>query len=140
MKQKVSRAQLKTAVENQQWDLLDKLLETDNSKIDDNALFTDTWGEWWGLLMECIYQDYVEGVNILLKHGASKKVGNWGDCIPETPLQAAEKKPQIKALLTRKQKPEYTRKTEPEIPALSDEEKQINKKGEIRDNTGLMFQ
>lgn len=39
----VSRSQLKAACEQENWDLLDLLLETDPTHLDDKALFTDTW-------------------------------------------------------------------------------------------------
>ncbi len=67
-KLKTTRVHLKNAVDNHNWDLLDKLLEIDNSQINDTSLYTDTWGEWWGLLVECIRNEQVEGVKILLKH------------------------------------------------------------------------
>jgi hypothetical protein len=43
----ISRSQLKAACEQENWNLLDLLLETDATHLDDNALFTDTWGDWW---------------------------------------------------------------------------------------------
>jgi hypothetical protein len=136
----VTRAHLKTACENQNWDLLDKLLEIDKKHIDDNSLFTDTWGEWWGLLFHCIIRNYETGVKVLLKYGANKKKGNWGDCIPLTPIEAAKDKPPILKLLKSKQRPIYTRKTDPQLPkSLTKQEKRSNELGEIRDKTGLAF-
>ena len=138
---KVTRAHLKMACDQQNWDLLDKLLEIDNSQINDNALYTDTWGEWWGLLFQAIISDNVEGVKVLLKHGANRSVGNWGDCIPYTPLEIAADKPNILALLENPEKPDYQRKTEPNLPSVeSVEEQAINQQGKIRDATGLVFQ
>lgn len=40
----VTRAHLKGAFDQENWDLLDKLLEIDSTRINDNDLFTDTWG------------------------------------------------------------------------------------------------
>jgi hypothetical protein len=138
---KVTRAHLKNAVEKGNWNLLDKLLEMDASEIDDASLYTDTWGEWWGLLVECIRCQCVEGVKVLLKHGVKKKKGNWGDCIPYTPLEEAEmKKNQIIIdLLKSNERPIYYRKTDPDLPPLTSKDDLTNKQGEIRDETGLSF-
>jgi len=38
----VTRAHLKSACDQENWDLMDKLLEIDASKIDDHSLYTDT--------------------------------------------------------------------------------------------------
>lgn len=137
----VTRAHLKSAVENQNWDLLDKLLETDNSKINDTNLFTDTWGEWWGMLFHCVKRNYETGVKVLLKHGAKRSKGNWGDCIPMSPLEAAEelKHHGIVKLLKSKEKPVYERTTEPEIPELTEKDRRVNQQGDIADETGLVF-
>lgn len=137
---KVTRAHLHRAFVAQNWDLLDKLLEMDSSKINDNALFTDTWGEWWGFLLEAVYNDAVDGVRVLLKHGADRTVGNWGDCIPITPLEAAHDNPVILALLQNERPPEYTRQTDPPLPTSETaEDAKINRQGEIRDQAGLVF-
>lgn len=117
--------------------MLDLLLETDGTHIDDNALFTDTWGEWWGLLMEAIYRQACDGVRVLLKHGANPDVGRWGDGVPQTPLEAAEGKPEIMALLLEPVRPEYSRKTNPPLPSSVPETDAL---GRIRDKTGLVFQ
>lgn len=136
----VTRASLKNAVDNENWDLLDKLLETDNSKINDKALYTDDWGEWWGLLMECVFKNRITGVIILLKHGAKKNVKTWGDCLPVSAVEAASKdSPEILKLLLDTAKPEYTRKTNPELPELSENDLKIIRQGEIMDKTGLVF-
>lgn len=95
----VSRADLKSACEAENWDLLDKLLELDRALIDDNSLFTDTWGEWWGLLMEVIRRNSEDGLKVLLKHGANRELATWGDGIPHTPAEAAEGKENLLALL-----------------------------------------
>lgn len=138
---KVSRAHLKKACDHRDWDLLDKLLELDNSNINDASLYTDTWGEWWGMLLECVYKNHVDGVKVLLKHGAKKSVGNWGDCIPTTPEEEAQSKPEILQLLKSKKRPEYIRKREPNIDFIeTEEDKKVNLQGEIRDQTGLVFQ
>lgn len=137
---KVTRAHLKIACEQQDWDLLDKLLEIDNSSINDTSLYTDTWGEWWGLLFQAILSDSVDGVKVLLKHGAKRHVGNWGDCIPISPKELARDKPEILALLKNRKRPDYQRKTEPPLPkGESAEEQTINRHGKIRDETGLVF-
>ncbi len=137
----VTRAHLKNACDSQNWDLLDKLLEISTKHIDDNALYTDTWGEWWGLLLECIYRDNEVGVRVLLKHGANKKVGSWGDCIPVSPKEAAAEKPDILSLLNNDMRPTYTRQTDPPLPAhTSDEDHAVNRQGEIRKQTGMVFQ
>ncbi len=137
----VSRAHLKNAVDACNWDLLDKLLEIDASQINDASLYTDTWGEWWGLLVECIRAELAEGVKILLKHGVDKKKGNWGDCIPYKPIEEAEmtKNQQIIDLLKSKERPIYERKTSPELPLLTSKDALTNKQGSIRDETGLSF-
>jgi hypothetical protein len=136
----VTRAHLKNACDLHNGDLLDKLLEIDAKYIDDGAFYTDTWGEWWGLLLECVYDNWADGVRILLKHGANRRNGNWGDCIPITPRQAAADKPEILQLLKSKERPSYTRQTDPPLPAEeSDADRWINRQGQIRDETGLVF-
>lgn len=137
----VTRAHLKSACDAKNWDLLDKLLEIDASKINDNALFTDTWGEWWGLLIECIGQNEIDGVKVLLKHGAKRDVGTWGDCDPCSPLQAAKDCPEILELLESPATPTFIRKTDPPLPAFEKfEDQAVNRQGEIRDASGLVFQ
>lgn len=140
-KLEVTRAHLKKAVDEQNWDLLDKLLEIDSSNIDDSSLYTDTWGEWWGLMLQCVLKKYEDGVRILLKHGADPKKGNWGDCIPITPAEYARKNnlKTILKLLKGKIKPEYERKTEPELPPLNAKDNAVNQQGKTRDDTGLVF-
>ena len=136
----VTRAHLKSACDQQNWDLLDRLLEIDASKIDDNALYTDTWGEWWGMLMAAIAVNSVDGVRVLLKHGADRECGTWGDCVPCSPVEAAKDKPEILALLQTPERPTYVRKSEPELPACeSAEDQQINQQGAVRDASGLVF-
>ena len=56
----VTRAHLKKACDTRNWDLLDKLLELSERDIDDKSYYTDTWGEWWGLLLECVYGNHVD--------------------------------------------------------------------------------
>lgn len=138
---KVTRADLKTAFDQQNWDLLDKLLEIDNSRINDNSLYTDSWGDWWGMLVEAARSRHVNGVSVLLKHGAQRDLASWGDGVPFTAVEAAEDKPEILALLQTLEPPVYVRKTDPALPSgESSEEKAINRQGEIRDGTGLVFQ
>lgn len=137
----VTRAHLKTACDQQNWDLLDKLLGIDASQINDNSLYTDTWGIWWGLLLETVRLGSVEGVRVLLKHGAQRNLACWGDGPEVTPLEMAEGKSEIIALLQAAGLPDYTRQTDPPLPpAASPEEQAINRQGEIRDRTGLVFQ
>lgn len=137
----VTRAHLKNACDKQNWDLLDKLLEINPKHINDNAFYTDTWGEWWGLLLQCVYRGWEDGVRVLLKHGAKKNVGSWGDCIPTTPLEAAADKPAILALLKAKTRPTYTRRTDPPLPtAASRQDRAVNRQGQVRDASGLVFQ
>lgn len=89
-----TRAHLKAACEAKQWDLLDKLLEFDATLIDDNALYTDTWGTWYGMLVCAVVREAVAAQrfpafvnrqnapiskNIELKHARK----NWtGQIIP----------------------------------------------------------
>lgn len=47
-----TRAQFIHAVKTSSWDLLDLLLEEGSSQMDDNVLFTDGRGDWWGLLVQ----------------------------------------------------------------------------------------
>ena len=136
----VTRAHLKNACDQQNWDLLDKLLEISNKHINDNALYTDDWGDWWGLLLQCVYADQANGVRVLLKHGAKKKVGRWGDGMAVSPLEAAADKPEILRLLKAKTRPDYVRQTDPPLPvAETAVDQAINQQGQIRDKTGLVF-
>ena len=137
----VTRAHLRTACDQEHWDLLDKLLELDASLIDDNALFTDEWGLWWGMLYEVAKRGAADGVRVLLKHGAKRQVGSWGDGLALTPLEVAEGKPEIERLLRDGARPRYLRQTDPPWPAgFSAEEEAVNKQGVVRDATGLVFQ
>ena len=137
----VTRAHLKNACDSQNWDLLDKLLEISTKHIDDKAYYTDSWGEWWGLLLECVYRDDEEGVRVLLKHGADRDIGSWGDCIPRSPKEAAADKPVILSLLNANDRPEYSRKTDPPLPeSESEEDRATNLQGEIHQQTGMVFQ
>ncbi len=138
----VTRSHLKNACTAAQWDLLDKLLELDSTHINDKSFYTDSWGEWWGLLYSCVLREEADGVRVLLKHGADRTLGNWGDCIPFTPLELAQDERQnaeIVALLTAEQAPAYIRKSDPVIPTLSDHDQRVNHQGELRDETGLVF-
>ena len=136
----MTRADLKKACDQKAWDLLDKLLEIDRSHIDDKSLYTDTWGDWWGMLLECVYNNQINGVRVLLSHGADKAIGRWGDGIPQTALEAAAEKPKILALLTQSEPIVYQRQSDPPLPqSLSKRDKEINQQGQIRDETGLVF-
>lgn len=136
----VTRAHLKQAVDAQDWDLLDALLELDPGHVDDRSLYTDTWGEWWGLLLECVRNGAATGVRVLLKHGADRSLGNRGDCIPCTPLELARERElhDIVALLEG-DRPTYERSREPELPALDAQDERVNRQGEVADATGLVF-
>ena len=135
----VTRAHLKNACAQRQWDLLDRLLEIDASGIDDKSLFTDTWGSWWGMLLECVMQKQIKGVQVLLARGANRGVAMWGDGFMTTPREAAEEQPEILALLDA-ETVTYERKTDPELPVgETEKDRAINRQGEIRDGTGLVF-
>jgi len=137
----VTRAHLKSALDARNWDLLDRLLEIDRSRIDDPALYTDTWGAWWGLLFEAVARRQVVGVRILLKHGARREVGVSGDCDSVSPETLAQEMPEILALLRASHPPQYRRQSEPVLPGeLTPAEREINRVGEIRDATGQTFQ
>lgn len=137
----ITRGHLKKAVDTQNWDLLDKMLTLDKTFINDRNYYTDTWGSWWGLLIECIQQNYTDGVKILLKHGIDKTEGVWGDCIPMTPIEFAKEREQgeMVVILESDIVPSYIRKSDPAIPSLGDAEEIVNRRGEIADSTGLVF-
>jgi hypothetical protein len=137
----MSRGLLKKAVEEKNWDLLDKLLELDNSHVNDNSMFTDTWGEWWSMLYHCVLHNKVVGVKVLLKHGAKRKQRSWGDGMCLSPKEVAEEKGyhKILSLLQSKARPEYHRKTDPEIPEETDKERRVNRQREVANETGLVF-
>ncbi len=135
----VTRAHLKNACEKRDWDLLDKLLEIDSSQINDKSLFTDTWGSWWGMLLECVMQKQVKGVQVLLAHGADRELAMWGDGLMTTPREAAEDQPRILELLD-SQEVMFERGSDPELPVEeTDRDRAINRQGDVRDGTGLVF-
>lgn len=139
----VTRAHLKRAVEQADWDLLDRLLELDPQLVNENNLFTDTWGTWYGALYECTIRQKLDGVRVLLKHGADPDLKCWGDCVPESPLEVAREGgfTELVDLLNGSVPAEYTRRTEPELPQEeSARDRVINRQGEIARATGLMFQ
>lgn len=138
----MSRGLLKKAVEESNWDLLDKLLEMDHSLVNDNSMFTDGWGEWWSMLYHCSALGEVDGVKVLLKHGAKRKLSAWGDGLCLSPKEIAKENGhhEIVRLLQSKARPEYQRKTEPEIPAETEQERVVSRQREVADQTGLMFQ
>ncbi len=134
-------------------DLLDLLLEKDDQNINNNSMFTDTWGEWWGLLFQMVLNRSVEGVSLLLKNGAEPPIKNWGDCIEMAPvelahdlLDKAENQKDInilKDIIELLQNPDsarYIRKTNPPIPELTDKERAIDRAADVQANTGLRFQ
>ncbi len=136
----VTRAHVKKACDDRHWDLLDKLLELDSTHLNDNALYTDTWGEWWGMLLECVLKDQREGVRVLLAHGADRDLASWGDGIPLTPLEAAQDKPHILQLLNSTGKITNRRQTEPTLPTQETaQDALVNRQGTIRDETGMVF-
>ena len=137
----VTRAHLKRACDQKNWDLLDKLLEIDPSHVNDNSLYTDGWGLWWGMLYSCVADRSIDGVRVLLKHGAQPDLASWGDGITETPLELARGAPEILALFDDPELPAYHRRTDPPLPVgESPEERAVNRQGEVRDERGLVFQ
>ena len=110
--ERVSRALIKQAIEDRDWDLLDETLERDNSHVNDADLYTDDWGEWWAPLYECCLGNQLDGVRVLLKHGAKRKQRAWGDGMCRSPLEVAEEKgyQEIAKLLRSKGRPSYQRK------------------------------
>lgn len=138
---KVTRGHLKDAFDRRQWDLLDKLLEIDGSRIDDPSLYTDTWGSWWGMLIEAVRIRSVEAVKVLLKNGARRDVASWGDGVPHTAKEAAEDQPEILALLNGLEPAVYTRTTDPVLPQReSPAARAVNRQGEINETSGVVFQ
>lgn len=138
---KVTRAHLKDACDRGDWDLLDRFLELDRSSLDDNSLYTDGWGEWWGLLLETIRRGEEPGLRVLLKHGARRDLASWGDCEPRTPAAAAADHPRLLELLHLPGVPAYVRSSDPPLPDCAGPEADaVNQQGEIRDRTGLVFQ
>ena len=137
----VSRALIKQAIEERDWDLLDKLLDNDNSHVNDAKLFTDDWGEWWAPLYECCLGDQVEGVRVLLMHGAKRKQRAWGDGMCSSPLELAEEKGyhEIVELLRSKSRPTYVRTSDPPIPPLTNDDSALHGQSEITEKTGLVF-
>lgn len=64
-----------------------------------------------------------------------------GDGITETPLELARDAPEILALFEDPGLPAYQRKTDPTLPAgESPEKRAVNRQGEVRTQTGLVFQ
>jgi hypothetical protein len=133
----VLRSHLKAACDNRDWDLLDKLLEMDRSAIDDNSMYTDTWGEWWGMLSECVRKKQKQGVHVLLSRGANPDLESWGDCIPTSPKAMAMNDPNLAPLFSEGIEC-YKRETEPELPKTALTE--FDRQGELRDKHGFFFQ
>lgn len=137
---RVTRAHLRNAIVAKDADLLDKLLELDATEINDNRLFTDTWGSWWGMLVEAINGNWVDGVKVLLTHKADRNSGIWGDGQTFTPLECAEGREEILALLVNPEPPVYQRHTDPALPeSLSAADEKVNRQGETAERTGLVF-
>ncbi|MBX7210202.1 MAG: ankyrin repeat domain-containing protein [Verrucomicrobiaceae bacterium] len=137
---RITRAQLLQACKSSDADLLDKLLEIDASRINDNALFTDTWGSWWGMLVHAISANWIDGVKVLLKHNADRNAGTWGDGQTFTALEHAADNPEILALLQNPERPVYARVTDPPVPDTSPADTAVNRQGEVAERTGLVFQ
>ncbi|MCC5945268.1 MAG: hypothetical protein JJT94_10055 [Bernardetiaceae bacterium] len=138
----ITVAHLKKAVDARDADLLDKMLSINKSQINYKSAYTDSWGEWWGFLMEAVLNSWEDGVRVLLKHGAKRKQGAWGDGLNMTPIEVAEEKnnQNILKLLKTQAKLTYERKTDPEIPPLDEQSRRINEAQRIANETGLMFQ
>ena len=138
----ITRAHLKKALDSRDWDLFDQLLVIDSSYINDPQVYTDTWGAWWGFLMECIREKSSTGVTILLKHGADRNVGLSGDCESMSPFEAASmfKTDEILTILRSNSTPVYKRTKDSPVPSLNADDVAINKQGEIRDRAGILFQ
>lgn len=137
---RTTRAQLLHACETSDADLLDKLLEIDASRINDNALFTDTWGSWWGMLVHAICAGWIDGVKVLLKHNADRNAETWGDGQTFTALEHAADNPEILALLQNPERPVFERVTDPPVPDTLPTDAAVNHQGEIAERTGLVFQ
>jgi exopolysaccharide biosynthesis protein len=137
----ITRGHLKKAVDTKHWDLLDKMLEIDKTFINDRKYYTDGWGAWYGLLIECIHKESLDGVKVLIKHGVDKTLGVWGDCEEVDPIQFAKERKQgeILVILESDASVSYERKTNPAIPDLDDKENIVNRRGDIADSTGLVF-
>lgn len=91
------------------------------------------------MLLECVMQKQIKGVQVLLARGANRGVAMWGDGFMTTPREAAEEQPEILALLDA-ETVTYERKTDPELPVgETEKDRAINRQGEIRDGTGLVF-
>lgn len=87
--------------------------------------------------MEVIYRGSPDGLRVLLKHGANRDVGRWGDGMPQSPLEAAVDQPEILTLLQDPARPTYNRQTDPPLPTA---DPAFDELGRIRDDTGLVFQ
>jgi exopolysaccharide biosynthesis protein len=137
----ITRGHLKKAVDTKNWDLLDKLLELDKTFINDRKYYTDGWGAWYGLLIECIHQESIDCVKVLVNHGVDKTLGVWGDCEEVDPIQFARdrKQDEILVILESNSIPLYTRATNPDIPDLDEKENTVNRRADIADKTGLVF-
>lgn len=141
---RVARAHVVRAIESRDWDLLDQLLEQDPKHAKDRSLFTDTWGEWWGGLVECVRKGHTDGVRVMLKHGAKPTDSNWGDCCVESAIDIArERLPgghPIRELLERRMPATYSRHGDRALPELSERDRLMERQAEVAAATGLQFQ
>ena len=137
----MSWGQIIKAIGERNWDLLDKLLEIDNSHVNDAKLFTDDWGEWWAPLYECCLSNQVDGVRVLLKHGAKRKQRAWGDGMCSSPLEVAEEKGyhEIVKLLKSNSRPSYERISDPPIPPPTEDDLALQRQSDVAERTGLAF-
>lgn len=136
----VTRAGLKACCEQGRWDQLDQMLARDATLIDDDALFTDGWGLWWGMLFEAAAQGAVDGVRVLLRHGAQRDRGCWGDGEAMSPAQAAQDHPAVLALLQAPPAVEPPRAADPAWPPGEPAQAQaLQRQAELRQRTGLVF-
>jgi hypothetical protein len=84
--------------------------------------------------MEVIYRKAPDGLRVLLKHGASRDAGRWGDGMPLSPLEAAADQPEMLTLLQDSARPTYIQQTNPPWPAV---DPACDEWGRIREATGL---
>jgi hypothetical protein len=138
---KINRIHLKKALDEKNWDLLDLLLEIDNSNINDPSYYSDTWGSYWGLLVECIFHREFQGILILLNHGIDKEIGVWGDGPRVSALEIAKEKKMFDVidLLNSTNIPKFLRASNPPIPDLNVREKIIDDKFKTNIKNGVVF-
>jgi hypothetical protein len=150
METAITVGHLKEACSAANWDLLDYLLELDNAQVNYNSMYTDTWGEWWAMLLDVVYRGEVDGVRILLKHGADPALESWGDCLPRSAREvvterkmSAPDNPSWKRmddLFSGREKAAWSRSCDPKIPPLGEAGRHSNDRQNLADDTGLQFQ